>query len=95
LATSLIAPEKRKELNIRTEKAQGLWEEFDAIRGRIEDIQDSETQTVERSHFKDNYFKLIAAARELQVNERVPPTQISWQANQFLPQTEDNNEQAA
>jgi len=82
-------PEKRKELKVRIEKAQGLWEEFDAIQNRIEDIQDSETQTLERSHFEDNYFKLIAAAQELQ-NERVPPAQTSRQTNQPLPQAEDN-----
>jgi len=71
-----------------------LWEEFDAIQNRIEDIQDSEAQIIERSHFEDNYFKLIATARELQVSERALPNQIPQQAGQFLPQAEDNSGQA-
>jgi len=85
---------KRKELTVQIEKAQDLWEEFDAIQNRIEDIQDTKTQAAEQNDFEDNYFKLITTARELQINKRTPLILIQQQS-QLPTQIKDNHGQAS
>lgn len=86
-------PEYKKELPLRIEKAETLLAEFDIIQSKIEDVDDTEIQIAERQAFEDRYYRLITAARELQLNERAPPPQ-TYQQNYPIPaQINTGNEQ--
>ncbi|XP_024874480.1 uncharacterized protein LOC112460240 [Temnothorax curvispinosus] len=87
------APENKEELPLRIEKAESLLAEFDSIQNKIEDIDDTEAQEIERSGFEDKYYKLITAARKLQINERAPPPQVYQQNYPPPPQANVGNEQ--
>ncbi|XP_070153665.1 uncharacterized protein [Polyergus mexicanus] len=69
-------PEKTVEVNSRLEKAEQLWIEFDTIQNKIEDIDDSDAQQIERSNFEDAYHELITKARRLSLTVQMPAPQI-------------------
>src|SRR5436190_8486859 len=47
----------------RLEKVEALWNEFDEIQGRIEDVDDSEEQLAERVECEEAYFNVIGKAK--------------------------------
>ncbi|XP_011685499.1 PREDICTED: uncharacterized protein LOC105448555 [Wasmannia auropunctata] len=57
---------KRAELPSRLEKAEGLWHEYNMVQNKIEDLDTSETQLIERESFEDSYHAIITSARALQ-----------------------------
>lgn len=63
-------PEKRVELSSRIEKAEQLWIEFDTIQNKIEDIDESDEQEIERADFEDSYHKIITDARRLSMTDQ-------------------------
>ncbi|XP_025997710.1 uncharacterized protein LOC113006001 [Solenopsis invicta] len=56
-------PENLAELPSRLEKAEQLWTEFDLIQNKIDDIEDSAEQQLERVHFEDTFHAIITKAR--------------------------------
>lgn len=54
---------KRAELNSRIERAEALWNEFDTIQNKIEDLDESKNQLVQRTNFEDSYHQMISKAR--------------------------------
>lgn len=69
-------PEKHVELNSRLEKAEQLWIEYDAVQNKIEDVDDSDVQEIERVNFEDAYHEIITKARKLSMTEQVHAPQI-------------------
>lgn len=78
-------PEKRVELSSRIEKARDLWLEFDTVQNKIEDIDQTDAQEIERASFEDAYHALITKAERLSVTaQAVIPQNIPVNAQPVL-----------
>ncbi|XP_018405357.1 PREDICTED: uncharacterized protein LOC108781749, partial [Cyphomyrmex costatus] len=77
LSLLVIEPEKQLELSSRLEKAEKLWNEFELLQNKIEDLDDSEAQTHQRINFEDSYHELISRARQIKLKERPTSPQLA------------------
>lgn len=81
-------PERRIELRSRIKKAEQLWIEFDIIQNKIENIDDTEEQELERNNFEDLYHQIITEARRLSITEQAPALQNTQVNAQPIVQSE-------
>ncbi|KAJ8959644.1 hypothetical protein NQ318_021831 [Aromia moschata] len=58
------------ELELRLEKIDQLWKDFNSIQSKIECLDDSQTQRDYREHFENSYFTEVSRARKI-INENM------------------------
>ncbi|XP_018364596.1 PREDICTED: uncharacterized protein LOC108762191 [Trachymyrmex cornetzi] len=69
LALIAIEPERQIEINSRLEKAEELWNEFELLQNKIEDLDNSDMQAQQRTTFEDSYHELISKARQIKLKD--------------------------
>ncbi|XP_011684955.1 PREDICTED: uncharacterized protein LOC105448201 [Wasmannia auropunctata] len=70
LSLAEIEVEKQLELANRLEKAEALWNEFDLLQNKIEDLDESDERMQQRIDFEDTYHELISKARRMSLKDQ-------------------------
>ena len=73
------------QIKIRLKKITDAWDEFQEIQSKIENIDDTVTQSEERENFEEHFYEVVAAAEELLDNSTPTKSPVQQQGLDNIP----------